>query len=72
MLTVVMATEQEIRTVIDKLDSVKLELLRLRAMLLPEEELTEKEKKELKKALKEINQGRTVDLEDFLEKLQVK
>lgn len=71
MLTIVMTTEQEIRTVIDKLDSVKLELLRLRAMLLPEEELTEKEKKELKKALKEINRGRTVDLEDFLEKLQV-
>jgi len=61
-------TEQEIRTVLDKLDSVKLELLRLRAMLLPEEELTAKERKELKHALKEIKQGKTVSLEELLEK----
>ena len=54
--------------IIDKLDSVKLELLRLRAMLLPEEELTAKERKELKQALKEIKQGKTVSLEDLLEK----
>jgi len=37
---------------------VKLELLRLRALLLlPEEELTEKEKRELEKARKEIAKG---------------
>ena len=63
-----MTTEQEIRTVLDKLDSVKLELLRLRAMLLPQEELTAKERKELKDALKEIKQGKTVSLEELLEK----
>lgn|GEM_PF-1587960 len=68
ILTIVVTTEQEIRTVLDKLDSVKLELIRLRAMLLPEEELTTKEKKELKQALKEIKQGKTVKLEDILEK----
>jgi hypothetical protein len=63
-----MTTEQEMRTVLDKLDSVKLELLRLRAMLLPEEELTVKERKELKQALKEVRQGKTVRLKDLLEK----
>jgi hypothetical protein len=61
-------TEQEIRTVLDKLDSVKLELIRLRAMLLPEEELTAKEREELKQALKEIKKGNTVSLEELLEK----
>lgn len=68
MLTTVVTTEREIRTVLDKLDSVKLELLRLRAMLLPEEELSAKERKELKQALKEIRQGKTVSLENLLEK----
>ncbi len=58
-----MTTEEEIRIVLDKLDSVKLELLRLRAMLLPEEELTVKERKELKQALKEIRQGKRINLE---------
>ncbi len=63
-----MTTKQEIRTVLDKLDSVKLELIKLRAMLLPEDELTAKERKELKQALKEIKQGKTRGLEDLLEK----
>ena len=36
------------------LDMVKLEILRFRAMLLPEEELSEKERKELEEARKEI------------------
>jgi len=37
----------EAKLVLEKLDSVQLELLRLRAMLLPEEEVSEKEKKKL-------------------------
>lgn len=59
-----MTTEQEIRTVLDKLDSVKLELIGLRAMLLPEEELTAKEREELKQVLKEIKKGKTVRLDN--------
>jgi hypothetical protein len=64
-----MTTEQEMRTVLEKLDSVKLELLRLRAMLLPEEQLTARERKEIKQALKEVKKGRTISLEDLLEKI---
>jgi hypothetical protein len=64
-----MTTEQDIRNVLDKLDSVKLELMRLRAMLLPEEKLTSKERKELKQALNEVKQGKTVALEELLDKL---
>ncbi len=63
-----MTTEQEMRTVLNKLDSVKLELLRLRAMLIPEEELDANERKQLKQALREIKQGKTISLEDLLEK----
>jgi hypothetical protein len=57
------------KTVMKKLDSIKLELLRLRAMLLPEEKLKPNERKELKQALKEIKQGKSVRLEELLEKL---
>ncbi len=38
-------TESQLKLVLEKSDAVQLELLRLRAMLLPEEELTEEEKK---------------------------
>ena len=43
----------ELKLVLDKLDNVKLELLRLRAMLLPEEEASEEEKKEIEAARKD-------------------
>jgi hypothetical protein len=42
--------KDEIQLVLDRLDKVKLELLRLRALLLPEEEATDEEKKELEEA----------------------
>jgi hypothetical protein len=64
-----MVTESQLRLVLDRLDMVKLELLRLRAMLLPEEELSEKEKKELDEARKEIAEGSGVNLEDLIKEL---
>ena len=42
--------EDELTLVLERLDTVKLELLRLRAMLLPEEEATDEEKKEIVEA----------------------
>ena len=65
----VTVTESQLRLVLDKLDTVRLELLRLRAMLLPEEELSEKEKKELEEARKEIAGGSDVNLDDLIEEL---
>ena len=50
----VTVNKNELKQVLDKLDNVKLELLRLRAMLLPEEEASEEEKKEIEAARKEI------------------
>ncbi len=59
----------ELKTVLDKLDTVKLELLRLRAMLLPEEEATEQEKKEIKKAKQDLSKGSKIDLKEFINEL---
>jgi len=66
---VVTVTKNELRQVLIKLDTVRLELLRLRAMLLPEEEISEAEKKQLKKARKEIAQGSGINLEDLIKEL---
>jgi hypothetical protein len=44
--------EHELKLVLEKLDTAKLEISRLRAMLLPEEEATDEEKKQLKQAKK--------------------
>jgi len=65
----VTVTESQLRLVLDKLDTVRLELLRLRAMLLPEEELSEKEKKKLEEARKEIAEGSGVNLEGLIKEL---
>jgi parvulin-like peptidyl-prolyl isomerase len=66
---VVTVTKNELKQVLNRLDTVKLELLRLRAMLLPEEEMNEEEKKQLKKARKEIAKGSGVNLEDLIKEL---
>ena len=60
---------EELKVVLEKLDTVKLELLRLRAMLLPEEEATELEKKEIRRARREISKGSKVDLQGFVKEL---
>ena len=59
-------TEDQLKRVLDKLDTIRLELLRLRAALLPEEELSEEEKRELEAARKEIKKGLSVSLEDLI------
>ena len=65
----VAVNKNELKIVLDKLDTVKLELLRLRAMLLPEEEASEDEKKELEDARKEITKGSKINLEDLIKEL---
>jgi len=62
-------TEDQLRRVLDKLDMVRLELLRLRAALLPEEELSEEEKRELEAARKEIKKGLSISLEDLIKEI---
>lgn len=62
-------TESQLNLVLNRLDLVKLEILRLRAMLLPEEELTGEEAKELEEVRKEIAEGSGVTLEDLMKEL---
>lgn len=59
----------EVKLVLEKLDSVQLELLRLRAMLLPEEEVSEEEKRKLEAARNEIAKGQKISLDDLLKEL---
>ena len=55
-------TKTELHKVITKLDDVKIELLRLRAALLPEERPTASEKRQIDQGRREIERGRFVTL----------
>ena len=61
--------EKDISLIINKLDQVRLEILRLRAALTPEEELTQEEKKALEEARKEVAEGVSLTLEELLREL---
>jgi len=62
-------TKDQLNHVLNKLDSLRLELLRLRATLLPEEEISEKEKKELEKARKQITKDPGINLDKPIKEL---
>ena len=64
-------TKTELRKVITKLDDVRIELLRLRAQLLPEERPTQYERQKIGQALKEIERGQSVTLEQLRKELGV-
>ena len=55
-------TKTELRRVITKLDDVKIELLRLRAALLPEERVTGRERKLIEQGRRESEKGSYVTL----------
>jgi hypothetical protein len=55
-------TRTELRKVITKLDDVKIELLRLRADLLPEEQPTLSERRRIAQSRREIQRGSFVTL----------
>ena len=55
-------TKTELCKVITKLDDVRIELLRLRAQLLPEEKPTRDERRKINRALKEIERGQSITL----------
>ncbi len=55
-------TKIEFRKVITKLDDVKMELLRLRAELLPEERPTSTERKKIIQGRRQIERRRSVTL----------
>jgi len=65
----VTVNKDQLKPVLNKLEEAKIELLRLRAMLLPEDELREREKRKLEEARKEMVEGRDVNLEDLVKEM---
>ncbi len=61
--------EKDVNLIMDKLDQVRLEILRLRAALTPEEEPTPDERKAIEEARKEIKEGATTTLTEPLKEL---
>jgi hypothetical protein len=59
----------ELKVVLERLDTLKLELLRLRAMLLPETEVSAEEKKAIFEAKKEIEKGSAISLDEYVKEL---
>ncbi len=66
------ASKEELKLVLEKLDDVQMEIMRLRAMLLPEVEPSEEEKKEIETSTKEFKKGQKVKLEDLAKELDYK
>jgi hypothetical protein len=62
-------TKIELRKVVTKLDDVKLELLRLRAALLPEERMTPQERRVIELGRRDIKKGRYVTLSQLRKEL---
>ena len=65
----VTVNNDEVKMVLQKLDSVQLELLRLRAMLLPEEEISGNKKKKLEAVRNEIAKDQKISLEALVKEL---
>jgi len=65
----IMVSKTQLKQMLDKLDSLKLELLRLRATLLPQEELSKEETKKLEEARKQIKKDLTINLKDLIKEL---
>jgi hypothetical protein len=64
---VVTLGEDQVKHVVEKLEGLRLELLKLRSMLVSEENSTPEELDEIGKARDEIRKGETVSLKALLE-----
>ena len=64
---VVTLGEDQVKHVVEKLEGLRLELLKLRSMLLSEENSTTEELEEISRAREEIRKGESVDLKALLE-----
>ncbi len=64
---VVTLGEDQVKDVVEKLEGLRLELLKLRSMLVSEENSTPEELDEIGKAKDEIRKGESVSLKALLE-----
>jgi len=63
------ASKEELKIVLEKLDDIQIDLMRLRAMLLPQIEPTDEEKKEIEASVKQFKKGQWTKLEDLTKEL---
>ena len=68
-MTLTSPSSEQVNLVIEKLDEIERELIRIRSMLLPVETPTIEEAAEIKKGRREISKGRRVPLQDLLKEL---
>lgn len=59
--------EDQVKHVVEKLEGLRLELLKLRSMLLSEENATPEDLDEISRARKEIRKGESVGLKALLD-----
>lgn len=59
--------EDQLRSVVEKLEGLRLELVKLRSMLVSEESASPEELEEIRKAREEIRKGESTSLKDILE-----
>lgn len=62
-------SKRELKLVLDKLDDLELELLRLRAQLLPKEKMTKRLKRIMEEAEREIRLGNYITGSELIKKL---
>ncbi len=66
---VVTLGEDQVKNLVEKLEGLRLELLKLRSMLVSEESPTPEEVEEIGKAREEIRKGESASLKALLEEL---
>jgi len=64
---VVTLAEDQVRQLVEKLEGLRLELLKLRSMLVSVEDPTPEEVEEISRAREELRKGETVNLKALLE-----
>ena len=68
-MTLTSPSSAQVNLVIEKLDEIERELIRIRSMLLPVETPTNEEVSEIEKGREEVSKGRRVPLQDFIKEL---
>jgi ATP-dependent protease ClpP protease subunit len=62
-------SKAQMQLIVRKLDKIEIEIMKLKAALLPKEKLSRKEKKELKAIQKDMDKGNWISARDLIKEL---
>lgn len=62
-------SKTQMQIIVRKLDRIEIEIMKLKAALLPKEKLSRKEKKELKAIRKDMDKGNWISARDLIKEL---